>query len=606
MGDPNNDNIDITTLPSRVRNLAQRIQSQLGLWPWQLLSSFSSVQRPEINPTYWSIHTIESLNALVTREIEATAATTTTTSRRTRRTGTKQAPDEAHVGGARASRRAVAERIASQLALAVDDRVRKQTKLSRSGDTVLSIPKRPRLTCQDIKKILNVDGGNYQYQDGGAGASQRTQKRRRSHHHEGPQSRGPSEELGEGLGLGQQQQQQQQQQRPSSSTSPTQTAAPSIPAPELSLDNIDLALHNISLPGPSSTYAPLLMLTEAAAAQHSNIASPSPCQNSTGAGNINVKGNGGGNENGNGNGHADGARSVSNTNDSGTDLDRPPSSHSDIPTSPYPRSQYRCDNFNKRTRLSSGRAGSGAESDHGHHDNGSHHVPDDEDAHLVLRDLTKPHSFIDDHERAAMITLTTTSRQETQRLEDEIAKFHESLIHLRAIDKITKAQRDLHAAEAKLRKRNTAEQLLASAIQAAGASDAMAQMRTVFDSYQHETQQYYAAPISTLKTTLLRAQEEAAGLDAARLTAMKTKKNIEHYIDEVEKGIATYEKRFRLWSAYENVIRLGPESLGRLLGRFPGMERNLHDACVKLDLTGAEVEGEGNGGSGSGPRSESG
>ncbi|ROV86922.1 hypothetical protein VSDG_10127 [Cytospora chrysosperma] len=542
--------IDVAALPSRVRNLAQRIHAQLGLWPWQLLS-FPSVQRSDLNPTYWSIHTIESLSTLVTGELEREAqaqaqarnnnasATSTTTTRRTRSTAAKQALELQEAGaqpGENAARLAVAERIASQLVQAVDDRVRRQTRVSRSGGTVLSTPKRPCLTCQDIRKILNVDGGKDQVhnqaqgpdEDGGDEAPRRKQKkRRRGHdHHEGSPSRGPSEELGEDLDLAQQQdmdlgQCQQQQQTTSSLASPTQRTAP-----ELCLNNIDPALFNSSLHGSD-----------------------------------------------------------------------------------------RHGNSNKRIRLGGGRAGSGAGGDHVMHSNGSYHTSDDENP-PVLKNLTVSDAFIDEHERTATIALTTTSRQETQRLQNEITKLYDSLGHLRArltegetalseepprraVEKVAKIQRDVYAAEAKLKERNTAEQLLSSAIQAAGTSDTISQMRAVFKSYQHETQQNYALPIASLKTALIKAQEEAAGLDTARLAAIQAKKDVEHDIAEAKKRIKMYEKRLRLWSAYRGVICLGPENLGRLLGTFPGVEGMLRTACVGLELNGSGVEGEDDRGSGS-------
>jgi chromosome segregation ATPase len=249
------------------------------------------------------------------------------------------------------------------------------------------------------------------------------------------------------------------------------------------------------------------------------------------------------------------------------------------------------------------------------HSNGSYHTSDDENS-PVLKDLTAPDSFIDEHERTATRALTTTSRQETQRLHDEITKLYDSLGHLRArltevetgssgepsrraVDKVAKIQRDLYAIEAKLKERNTAEQLLSSAIQAAGTSDTILQMKTVFKSYQHETQQNYAVPIASLKTALIRAQEEAAGLDTARLAATQAKKDVEHNIAEAKKRIRMYEKRLRLWSAYGGIICLGPENLGRLLGNFPGVEGILRTACVELDLNGPGVVGEDDRGSGS-------
>lgn len=660
--------IDVAALPSRVRNLAQRIHAQLGLWPWQLLSS-PSVQRSDLNPTYWSIHTIESLSTLVTGELEREAqaqaqarnnnasATSTTTTRRTRSTAAKQALELQEAGaqpGENAARLAVAERIASQLVQAVDDRVRRQTRVSRSGGTVLSTPKRPCLTCQDIRKILNVDGGKDQVhnqaqgpdEDGGDEAPRRKQKkRRRGHdHHEGSPSRGPSEELGEDLDLAQQQdmdlgQCQQQQQTTSSLASPTQRTAP-----ELCLNNIDPALFNSSLhgsgPGPSSSpYGPLLMLTEAAAARRVEIASPSARQNRIVKDNINVTASEVGNANGNSddnedaNGHMmNGDRRVLNTNDSGPDLDRPRHSQSASPSaSSYSLSQHRRiqglstpsratlidrhGNSNKRIRLGGGRAGSGAGGDHVMHSNGSYHTSDDENP-PVLKNLTVSDAFIDEHERTATIALTTTSRQETQRLQNEITKLYDSLGHLRArltegetalseepprraVEKVAKIQRDVYAAEAKLKERNTAEQLLSSAIQAAGTSDTISQMRAVFKSYQHETQQNYALPIASLKTALIKAQEEAAGLDTARLAAIQAKKDVEHDIAEAKKRIKMYEKRLRLWSAYRGVICLGPENLGRLLGTFPGVEGMLRTACVGLELNGSGVEGEDDRGSGS-------
>lgn len=269
-------------------------------------------------------------------------------------------------------------------------------------------------------------------------------------------------------------------------------------------------------------------------------------------------------------------------------------------------------NYNKRMRLSSGGAGSAGGSDYGLH--ASIHMSDDGDT-LVL-DMG-PDSFIDENERTATTALTTTSRQETQRLRDEAAELHESLRHLRtklaeaaktvsseepsrwAAEKIAKIQQDLHAAEAELKGRTAAEQSLASAIQAAGTSDTVSLLETAFQSYQRETQQHYVLRITSLKATLIRAQEEAAGLDAARLTAVQDKEDMEHDIDEAIQRIRMYEKRCRLWTAYGNAIRLGPTNLGRLLEKFPVMEKMLDEACMELDLRGAGVEGEVNGGSAS-------
>lgn len=482
----------------------------------------------------------------------------------------------------------------------------------------------------------------------GLHAGNKKKRRRGHHHHEGSPSRAPSEELGEDLDLAQQQdmdlgQDQQRQQKTSSLASPTQ-----INAPELHLNNIDPALFNNSLHGSglgpsSSPYGPLLMLTEAAAARRVEIASPSARQNRMVKDSINVTASEVGNVHGNSddnedaNGHMmNGDRRVLNTNDSGPDLDRPRHSQSASPSaSSYSLSQHRRiqglstpsratlidrhGNSNKRIRLGYGRAGSGAGSgaggDHVMHDNGSYHTSDDENP-PVLKDLTAPDSFIDEHERTATIALTTTSRQETQRLQNEITKLYDSLGHLRArltegetalseepsrkaVEKVAKIQRDLYAAEAKLKERNTAEQLLSSAIQAAGTSDTILQMRAVFKSYQHETQQNYALPVASLETALIKAQEEAAGLDTTRLAAIQAKKDVEHDIAEAKKRVRMYEKRLRLWSAYRGVICLGPENLGRLLGNFPGVEGMLRTACVEVDLNEPCVEGEDDRGSGS-------
>lgn len=300
-------------------------------------------------------------------------------------------------------------------------------------------------------------------------------------------------------------------------------------------------------------------------------------------------------------------------------------------------------NPNKRARLNNGSSsrprprrgggGSGSESGSDHHSMHSHghdsHIPDADggknnngneddnddldDSALVLTDPAVPDTFVDDQERTAAVTLTTTSRQEVQRLQDMLTELHDKLDHLRAslaveasddatkedprykaADRVSQIQRDLDTAEARLRERYTAEDSLASAIQAMAAAAAgsnhgnnnnksddtsniiLQQMQTALESYRHETQQIYAEPIASLGVTLAKAREEAEALEEAHL-------RIEQDIEEVTEGIQVFEERRRLWVTYENVIRIGPDNLGRLLGRFPGLEGILREACRELD-----------------------
>lgn len=615
-----NIDVDLATLPARVRNLALRIHSQLGLWPWQLLSSFPAIQRPDLNPTYWSVHTVESLSALVTRELEAesqreqnntsdtTITATTSRTRSSRLAETTQAPD-AHENthlGVHALQRAVAQRIASQLAKAVDDRVCKQTKVSRSRGTI--IPKRPYLTCQDIRTILNVDGDKDQGQDGGEGGPARKKPKGRQHYQpKAPQLRRPSQELGEDLDLVEPQLLDQDQEQKQQS--------PPTPVPAFRLDKIGPALRSSFRPeSNSSPYGPLVILTEAAAAAPDSNMAPSPPHHvSPEDGNINIEVNRGGIDDGNR------ASSLSNTNGDISHCTRPLQPVSSIAAT-LEQPQHSRDrrlstlslqtlgednrNQNKRPRLSYGAVNSIEWSDYGTY--GSHHTSED-GASLVF-DLA-PGSCIDDHERTTTTSLATTSHQETQRLRDKTTELRESLRQLRAklaeaaktvlneepsrraTEKVTKIQQELRAAETKLNERSQVEQSLESAIKIAGTTGTVSGLEKGFKDFQSETQQY-ASRITSLKATLAKAQEEVAELDAARLTAMQDKEKIEHDINETVQTIKKYEKRYRQWTTYANAIRLGPTNLDRLLERFPGMDKMLDEASIELGLRGADVEGE--------------
>ncbi|ROV89737.1 hypothetical protein VPNG_10184 [Cytospora leucostoma] len=547
--------VSITTLPPRVRKLAERVQSRLGLWPWQLLS-VPSVQRPDLNPTSWSVHTIEALSALVTRETAeaeradradradrartSTAATTANRStRRSSRLNTKTTEtnqdtavntdaDAAAAAAADSVARRVVHRVASQLAQAVDDRVRKQTRLSRDGDTILSTPKRPCLTCQDIRKILGRGGGRGG--GGGGGGKEISNKNNSNDNNEGQDLDQDQHEGDEGTRASRKLPQRQKHPRGRAVSEELGEDLPGVQDLDDLEDNID----------------PMLRSSKTDAHDHGRYSSPS----------------------------------------------------------------------HYRPLMIHGHDSHVPDADGGKNNNGNEDNNDDcDDGALVLTDPTVPDSFVDDQERTAAMTLTTTSRQQVQRLRDTVTELHDKLDHLRAslaveasddtakedprhkaANRVAQIQRDLDSAEAKLRGRYTAEESLASAMQAMAAATAgsyhgnnnnnrsydtsttiLQQMQTALESYRYETQQIYAAPIASLRVTLAKAREEAEAMEEAHL-------RIEQDIEEVTQGIQVFEERRRLWVTYENVLRIGPDNLGRLLGRFPGLEGILREACRELDL----------------------
>ncbi|KAK7729789.1 hypothetical protein SLS53_009205 [Cytospora paraplurivora] len=543
--------VNVTMLPPRVRKLAERVQSRLGLWPWQLLS-VPSVQRPDLNPTTWSVHTIEALSALVTRETAeapqvgqaeradrartSTAATaanrstrrSTRLNKRTTETNQDTAIDtnaeaDADADAAAASADSVVHRIASQLAQAVDDRVRRQTRLSREGDTVLSTPKRPCLTCQDIRKVLGRGGGR-----GGGGVNQDgSSNKNNSNNNNGGQD--PDQDQLEGdEGSRASRKLPQRQKHPRG-----RAVSEELGEDLLGVQDLDDLEDNID---------PMLRISNNDAHHHGPYSSPSHYRP------LMIQGH-----------------------------------DSHIPDA------------------------NGGKNHNSNEDN-------NDDGALSLTDPTVPDSFVDDQERAAAVTLTTTIRQQVQRLQDTVTELHDKLDHLRAsltgeashvatkkdprhkaAGRVAQLQRDLDAAETKLRERYTAEESLASAMQAMAAAargsnhgnnndrsddtstTILQQMQTALESYRHETLQIYAAPIASLVVTLAKAREEAEALEEAHL-------RVEQDIEEVTQAIQVFEERRRLWVTYENVLRIGPNSLGRLLGRFPGLEGILREACRELDL----------------------
>lgn len=127
---------------------AKRIHERLGVWPWDIFHRISSpdpaspvAPRPELYPPAeagWSIQTLENLSSLAER-LESNRATPPS------RTPQVRADEKS----------ALAARISEVLIDAVDTRVNKQTKTTGKGATaVTQPPKRPFLTCQDIKTVL--------------------------------------------------------------------------------------------------------------------------------------------------------------------------------------------------------------------------------------------------------------------------------------------------------------------------------------------------------------------------------------------------------------------------------------------------------------------
>lgn len=229
------------------------------------------------------------------------------------------------------------------------------------------------------------------------------------------------------------------------------------------------------------------------------------------------------------------------------------------------------------------------------------------------------------HERT--VALATATREVTQRLRDQTDKLYDSLDQCRGrfaaadsnavatqdlwhklVQKMKQIQLDLDEAEvvARLEERNEVQDSLGLAIEAipkaeSVSSDIIGRLETAFWSYQSETMEICLPRVTSLQTALAEAREHGAVLQEMCFDALPLRDVIARDIEEATQGIRENEGCQELWATtYENVIRLGPCKLGRVLQRFPWMDAFIREARRELELNETCVRDGINGESGSG------
>ncbi|KAL1860304.1 hypothetical protein Daus18300_009359 [Diaporthe australafricana] len=141
-------------------NAAQRVHKRLGIWPWDIFtlpsrmssttSNASTVShRPDLYPPAnigWSIQTLEYLSALAERfDQDQTQVPPCPSDRDSTTQQQAEAVEKSLLGS----------RVSQALVTAVEMRIKRQTRTAKTGAAaVIHTPKRPYLTCRDIKAVL--------------------------------------------------------------------------------------------------------------------------------------------------------------------------------------------------------------------------------------------------------------------------------------------------------------------------------------------------------------------------------------------------------------------------------------------------------------------